>query len=166
MVRQNEYRLYLGCECSYDLCSSQRSGDYDKWKWFDYCLYEAITRLSLKERGRYPVYSGLNGVKLDTKVVTRGFFVTYVSASWKKEVSKAFMKDKGMLIEIDEEYRDTRWIYCCDVSWISKFPDECEVLFARASLRRGNDFSCEILDEVNGIQIVSLKKEGKDPTSS
>eukprot|EP01084_Bolivina_argentea_P308560 533595_1 len=28
--------LYTGCECNYDLCKSQRNGDYKKWKWFDY----------------------------------------------------------------------------------------------------------------------------------
>eukprot|EP01083_Nonionella_stella_P045837 122868_1 len=34
--------LYTGCECNFDLCASQRHDDYNKWKWFDYCLYEAI----------------------------------------------------------------------------------------------------------------------------
>ena len=39
------------------------------------------------------VYSGLNGVKMDREVVTNGYFVTYVSTSWSKEVSQMFMKD-------------------------------------------------------------------------
>eukprot|EP01084_Bolivina_argentea_P270560 460087_1 len=34
--------LYTGCDCNYDLCKTQRDGDYKKWKWFDYCLYHAI----------------------------------------------------------------------------------------------------------------------------
>ena len=46
---------------------------------------------------------------------------------------------------------------CCDVSWISKFPDDCEILFAR-SLGWLDNFSCVILDEVNGVQTVSLKQ--------
>eukprot|EP01084_Bolivina_argentea_P094903 170631_1 len=33
--------LYTSCNCNYDLCKSQRNDDYDKWKWFDYCLYHA-----------------------------------------------------------------------------------------------------------------------------
>eukprot|EP01084_Bolivina_argentea_P017723 33069_1 len=50
--------LYTGCECNYDLCKSQRNGNYDKWKWFDYHLYNAIKKLSAKESGAFPVYSG------------------------------------------------------------------------------------------------------------
>eukprot|EP01084_Bolivina_argentea_P259889 438713_1 len=28
--------LYTGYDCNYDLCKSQRNGDFSKWKWFDY----------------------------------------------------------------------------------------------------------------------------------
>ena len=115
------------------------------------CLYNAILAVSKRERGRYPVYSGLNGVKLDTKVVSNGFFVTYVSTSWKKEVSEKFIGvKKGMIIHFDVEYRDCGSdVPCCDVSWISKFPDECEVLFARPIdyYKQTTNFSCIVLDE-------------------
>ena len=126
------------------------------------CLYWAIRKLSYREKGKYRVYSGLNGVQMDTKVVSSGYFVTYVSTSWRKEVSQAFMgKEKGgMMIQFDEEYRENKCVLCCDVSWISKFPDECEILFAR-SLKddKGfNEFKCVVLDESNGIQTVSLSK--------
>ena len=116
--------------------------------------------LSIHENGKYPVYSGLSGVQMDTKVVQSGYFVTYVSTSWRREVSEMFMgKEKGMIIHFDEEYRDYGGVYCCDVSWISKFPDECEILFARSvDLWKGNDFKCVVLDESNGIQTVSLSK--------
>ena len=75
-----------------------------------------------------------------------------------KKVAKKFIgDDKGMIIQIDEKYRSNRFIPCCDVSWISKFPDECEILIARStSLRHNNNFSLSILDEQNGIQTVSL----------
>ena len=151
---------YLGCDCNYDLCASQRNGDYHKWKWFDYCLWNAIKELSVREKGQYPVYSGLNGVKLESKTVASGYFVTYVSTSWRKEVSEQFMGGEGMIIHFDEAYKDSKWIRCCDVSWISKFPDECEILFARSLQFRaeGNNFSCKILDDSNGLQMVSLKK--------
>eukprot|EP01084_Bolivina_argentea_P152502 266025_1 len=98
--------LYTGCECNYDLCGQQRNGNYDKWKWFDYCLYH--------------------------KCMKRGYFTTYVSTSWRKEVALTFMNGQGMVIEFDKEYKDTNSIWC-NVSWISKFPDECEILFARST---------------------------------
>ena len=140
------------------MCASQRNGDYLKWKWFDKCLYKAIVGLSHLEQGRFGVYSGLSGVKMDQKIVSRGFFVTYVSTSWKKEVSEKFMGGKGgMMICFDEAFKDNFGIYCCDVSWISKFPDECEVLFAR-SVDEYDNFNCVVIDEKDGIQTVALKK--------
>ena len=148
--------MYAGCDCNYDLCKSQRNGDYGKWKWFDFCLYHAIYDLSLKETGDFPVYSGLNGVKLDEKIVKSGYFVTFVSTSWRKEVAQKFMgKQKGMMIEIADCFKNDYYTTCCDVSWISKFPDECEILFAR-SQNRLDIFSCVILDESSGVQTVSL----------
>ena len=64
------------------------------------------------------------------------------------------------MIHFDKEFKDYAYTVCCDVSWISKFPDECEVLFAR-SMRDTwvmNNFSCIVLDESNGIQTIQLKK--------
>eukprot|EP01084_Bolivina_argentea_P158830 276668_1 len=43
--------LYTGCDCNYDLCASQRGGEYAKWAWFDRCLWRAIWKLSKKELG-------------------------------------------------------------------------------------------------------------------
>ena len=69
-----------------------------------------------------------------------------------------FMEDEGMIIEIDEKYRNIPYVQCCDVSWISKFPDECEVLISRSfDNNKFNKFSLSVLDEQNGIQTVSLK---------
>jgi len=156
------YCLLLGCDCNYDLCASQRKGDYHKWKWFDRCLWLAISRLSIRERGSFSVYSGLSGVKLDRKVVQNGYFVTYVSTSWQKDVSRRFIGDKGMLIQFDKAFKDNKdgynlhALHCCDVSWISKFPDECEILFARSIFDDDNNFKCMVLDESNGIQTVLL----------
>ena len=61
-----------------------------------------------------------------------------------KKHPKIWNADEGMIIEIDKSVRER--FTCCDVSWISKFPDEC------------NNFVVSILSEENGIQIVSLKK--------
>ena len=123
------------------------------------CLWKAIEGLAEKEYGCYPVYSGLNGVKMDTKIITNAYFVTYVSTSWSKYIASRFMKKEGMMIHFDEAFKDPRHggIICCDVSWISKFPDECEILFARSRYKGENNFACVVLDEVNGIQTVALK---------
>eukprot|EP01084_Bolivina_argentea_P019684 36604_1 len=149
--------LYSGCECNYDLCSSQRNGDYKRWKWFDVCLYDAIKRLSWNEIGSFSVFSGLKGVKIDNNVVKNSYFVTYTSTSWRKDVATSFMGgNTGMIFQIDKEYKTKSKVYCCDISWISKFPDEFEVLFARSS--NEGPFQCIVLDESNGVQTVSLKR--------
>ena len=152
------YTFQIGCDCNYDLCSSQRNGDYTKWRWFDYHLYNAIQKLSVVEKGSFTVYSGLNNVKLDRKSVRGGYFVTYVSTSWRREVATGFMVGDGMLIQIDEKFKNDDMILCCDVSWISKFPDECEVLFTRSVNGVWDVFKCDVLDDTNGVQTVSLSK--------
>eukprot|EP01084_Bolivina_argentea_P216131 367194_1 len=154
--------LYTGCDCNYDLCSEQRKGNYEKWKWFDFILYEAIEFLSECEVASYKLYSGLSKVKLDKKEVRDGCFRTYVSTSWVKNVALSFMDidsgGHGMVLEFDKSIR--RGFVCCDVSWLSKFPDECEVLIGRSGLIRYNQnaFSLKILDENNGIQTVSVNQ--------
>eukprot|EP01084_Bolivina_argentea_P308943 534329_1 len=159
--------LYTGCDCNYDLCSSQRNGDYLKWKWFDYCLFHAISRCSKWESGDFAVYSGLNNVKLATKCKKFCFFATYVSASWNKNVAQSFMKDNGMIIEIDSSFKENDWVQCCDVSWISKFSDECEILFQRGGDIYEKSFRCNVVDESNGIQTVALtNNDGLNPKST
>ena len=126
------------------------------------CLYWAIRKLSERESGNFPVFSGLSSTKLNTKSVETGYFVTYTSTSWDKSVAKDFIGgDKGMLIQIDPNYKGSFGVNCCDVSWISKFPDECEVLFSRSTDNYGDrysDFKCIVIDESEGIQTVLLKK--------
>eukprot|EP01084_Bolivina_argentea_P202728 346325_1 len=139
--------LYTGAECNYDLCKSQRNGDYNKWKWFDYCLFDAIYKLSVGECGNFSVYSGLSEVQLNTNFARNCYFVTYFSTSWNKSIAKRFIgSDNGMIIKIDKEFKNSSSVYCCDVSWISRFPDECEILFARSInwLFEGNNFKCSI----------------------
>eukprot|EP01083_Nonionella_stella_P153809 494659_1 len=152
--------LYTGCQCNYDLCKSQRNGDYKKWKIFDYSLSNAIELLSKHEKGSCKLYSGLRSAKMDKKEISQGFFPTYVSCSWVKDVSEAFMRDhtgKGMIIEFDKDVRET--FRCCDVSWISKFPDEYEILMSRTASfsRTQHGFTLSVLDDENGKQRVSLR---------
>ena len=148
--------LYIGCDCNYDLCKTQRGGNYHKWRWFDRCLYWAIAMLSLVESGSFDVFSGLGGVKLDAKAISEGYFVTYTSTSWSKQVAKTFMEsDKGIIVQIDQAFKVVS--NCCDVSWISKFPDECEILFSR-STHSVDGFKCTVVDDSSGGQTVIVKK--------
>ena len=94
---------------------------------------------------------------MDYKRVRNGFFATYVSTSWNEEIATTFTNGKGMMIEIDKKYKIRSDVYCCNVSWISKFPDECEILFARGIHYRSN-FKCEILDNSGDIQRVLITK--------
>eukprot|EP01084_Bolivina_argentea_P005387 10166_1 len=130
--------LYTGCDCNYDLCSTQRAGNYMKWKWFDRTLHWAIRHLNKHEFGDYKIYSGLNNVKLNQNKLS-GSFPTYISTSWSEDVAQVFVGGTGMLIQMDAEFRKSVLTYCCDVSWISKFPDECEILVAR----KADEFSLE-----------------------
>ena len=116
----------------------------------------------MRETGKFSVYSGLNNVKIDEKITMNAYFVTYVSTSWRKSVCKAFMKGtgqkkaEGMIIEFDAGFKDL--VACCDVSWISKFPGECEVLFSRQLEDFDHSkFNVVVLDESDGVQTVSLK---------
>lgn len=124
--------LYTDCDCNYDLCREQRNRNYSKWKAFDRILYCAIYKLSQFEKiSNLSLYSGLTNAKADENdnKLKGCYFPTYVSASWDKCVSLTFVQKRVMLIEFDNEICNQ--ISCCTVDWISKFPDECEVLIAR-----------------------------------
>eukprot|EP01084_Bolivina_argentea_P260387 439709_1 len=161
--------LYTGCDCNYAMCAAQRNGNYNKWKWFDYCLRHAIQILNRYERGNYKVYTGLNEVQLDKKHLSLGYFPTYTSTSWVRDVSQQFMGDKGMIIEIDEKYRSKKFCVCCDVSWISKFPDECEILFARSIHLDLDGYGCfklSVLDQQSEIQTVLLENADRETVNA
>ncbi len=77
------------------------------------------------------------------------------------------MKDNGMIIEIDSSFKENDWVHCCDVSWISKFSDECEILFQRGGDIYEKSFRCNVVDESNGIQTVALtNNDGLNPKNT
>eukprot|EP01083_Nonionella_stella_P183504 663381_1 len=85
--------LYTGCDCNYDLCASQRSGNFKKWIVFDYCLGTAVDKLNHAEYGEYPVYSGVGGVMLEfgKEKSIAGFLSTFTSTSWDKKNCRTFL---------------------------------------------------------------------------
>eukprot|EP00483_Globobulimina_turgida_P001131 UN01133 len=145
--------LYTGCDSNYDLCASLRNGNASKWKWFDYCLDIAISKLSQWEIGYYPVYSGINNVMLNKREIKNGFFKSYVSASRNAQIAASFKGESGILIEIESRKLFT----CCDVSWISKFPNEEEVLFAFYGT--GTKWNAKIINQTKDNQKILISKQ-------
>ena len=150
--------LYTDSDINYDLSKQQCNADYSKWKWFDYCLFNAIYKLSQREYGSYKVYTGLHDVELNDNERKCGYFKTYLSTSWSRDVALAFIHDNGVLFEIDETFRENA--ICCDVSWISKFENEREVLFARSIDAVLNDFECKVVGQDEDLQYVVLSEFG------
>eukprot|EP01084_Bolivina_argentea_P310481 537291_1 len=167
--------LYTGCDCNYDLSKEQRNGNYDKWHVFDWCLNEAILLLWKHEYSSFPLYSGLGNVMFDFNDVrfpSYGYLSTFMSTSWDINVAKTFLRengDKGMLIGIESRvcdmwYRYKPIIVCADISWISKFPNEKEVLIARRHPGGMTTFYPAFAKEIDGMQMVKFKdcKNGRD----
>lgn len=152
---------FAGGESNYALCKSQRAGYYTPWKWFDFNLYGALSKLSCRESGSFAVFSGFHATQCVQRDIERGYFQTYMSTSFKRKVAEEFMnKDgvkHGMLIQIEKEFKNAPGVVCADVSWISKFPDESEILFARSARTYSDSFECSVLDAVNGTQVVKLR---------
>ena len=134
-----------------------------KWKCLDFCLYSAIDKLSDYETHDENIYTGLAGIYLDeTKFDNEQnhhlLLKTYTSFSTDLGVAEGFATSNGLIIGINmkrakqlplwnnpnvpfdssilnvpmqEQYVG---LLCCDVSWISKFPTEREVLMAKHSI--------------------------------
>ena len=133
--------MYTGCDCNYDLCKSQRNGNYAKWPTLDINLYYGISILSsIENYSKYfddktflHLYSGLYNVRLKNNTKLNLFyFPTYTSTSYDKNESKKFAQNDGMLIQFDSNIIKEKQFDFCSVEWISKFPSECEILLARS----------------------------------
>jgi len=153
--------LYTGCDCNYDLTTCLLSGNYDKWRVFDFALSTAIGILSWHSRcNEVPLYTGLENIYVDEKFCIKGtpggdpchedraryeekgegvFLSCHTSSSTRKEVAESFRGAKGVLITIppQEVSKNLPWYGTkvggmAPVGWISKFGDnEAEVLFSR-----------------------------------
>ena len=77
------------------------------------------------------MYSGFHGIQLKHYSLNNCLFIDYTSSSVFREVSEEFINSNGMLLVIDSSLRKEYKMFSCDVSWISDFPKEYEVLFAR-----------------------------------
>ena len=135
--------LYCNGECNHDLCKSQINGTYQtKWPYFDGFLNFAISALGAAEVHFENLYSGLCNVALDIKSLylnTYGIltFKTNVSFSSDVNVAKEFRGAEGMILGLnmsrDFGYHYSERMRACEVSWLSKYPTEREVLVAKGS---------------------------------
>lgn len=148
--------LYTGCDCYSDLRQCQREGDFEKWRCFSTSLSSAINLLARSDSVPLPseLFHGLANVKMDENL-TRFLANTFMSFSWDRGVSEGFINDNGgngMLIVLREstEAQGREQPIAADVSWISKFPLECEVLIGRQS----GFGKVTLAGEAHGIQSV------------
>ena len=142
--------LYCDGQCNYDLSICQRDGTFSqKWPTFDALLNDAIMHLSAYEAHHENIYTGLSGVLLDiyqlykqwmfTGAISNPvlFFKSNVSFTRDLNVAYQFRGAEGIILGInpkqlsEDAVHGHDDIFLCDVSWISKFPFEQEVLFSR-----------------------------------
>ncbi len=129
--------IYSGCDATWDLSKTQRNGNYRKWRWLDRAIWEGIIGLSKRESFDCKVYCGLRGVGIAADQITQGYFNTYLSTSRDKAVAKRFLQFLGILVTFDENIKGTALgkhagsTAAADISWISKFEREKEILFLR-----------------------------------
>ena len=83
---------------------------------------------------------GICGIKLDvSKAVNNNgalSFITYQSFSTSLEVAREFAGNEGLIIAIKlnrNKQNIHEFLFCCDMSWISKFVSEKEILLRRNS---------------------------------
>ena len=144
--------LILYCNGTVDgnLSSCQRDGTYiKKWPMFDSLLNSGIIELSKYEIHDENIYSGLNGALLDFYQLYRQanfscllHFKSNVSFTKDLNVAYQFRGAEGMVLGINLKQSLEEDIFghgiksrisACDVSWISRFPLEQEVLISRHS---------------------------------
>jgi hypothetical protein len=146
-----------------------------KWPIFGAILDSAIRLLYKYDdiENRPPlVYHGLKDIEMDKSIFNNHGSVkrdncfkygTFVSTSWDKEVSLGFMAEKGCLFEINTSRRpnECQKLVGADVSWISKFPSECEFLIARkptfeiAEIVFDYERNCQLVKIQNGDNLHS-----------
>ncbi|ETO35303.1 hypothetical protein RFI_01760, partial [Reticulomyxa filosa] len=128
--------LYCGKSCNFEFSYDQIQFQHSKWKYLDWHLQQAILILHNHERREeesIELYCGLKKVRLENiKEIKEWFFISHVSTSDDIQVAKMFRSDRGCILHFHPSMRRANMIYSCDVSWISPFKNEREILFSRS----------------------------------
>ncbi|ETO34246.1 hypothetical protein RFI_02848, partial [Reticulomyxa filosa] len=136
--------LYCGKSCNVQFSYDQIKYKHDRWCYLDYYLQEAIMVLHNHEKfeeHETELYCGLKSVRLENiEEIKSGFFISHVSTSDDIEVAKMYRSGQGCILHFHPSMRRSPYIISCDVSWISPFEHEREILFSRS-------FTCFFFDE-------------------
>ncbi|ETO08741.1 hypothetical protein RFI_28646, partial [Reticulomyxa filosa] len=129
--------LYCGKECNVEFSYDQIQFKYNKWAWLDWCLRSAISILCMHERREetsMELYCGLKGVRLESleKEIKAGNFISHVSTSDDLQVAQIYRTDQGCILHFHPSMRRATNIQSCDVTWITPFKHEREILFSRS----------------------------------
>ncbi|ETO00587.1 hypothetical protein RFI_36853 [Reticulomyxa filosa] len=136
--------LYCGKSCNVQFSYDQIQFRHYKWPFLDTYLQEAIMILHSHERveeSEMELYCGLKNVRLENieKEIKSGFFISHVSTSDDIHVAKMFRSNQGCILHFHPSMRRPKLIDSCDVSWISPFKHEREILFARSFINFVDD---------------------------
>ncbi|ETO34966.1 Pfs, NACHT and WD domain protein, partial [Reticulomyxa filosa] len=126
--------LYCGKSCNVQFSYDQIQFRHHLWPYLDWYLIEAIAILHSHERREesdMELYCGLKGVRLENKEIKSGFFISHVSTSDDIQVAKMYRNHQGCILHFHPSMRRAFSIFSCDISWISSFKHEREILFAR-----------------------------------
>ena len=94
------------------------------------------------------LFSGVPNVRLEASIGEKIYLSTFTSTSADRAVAEDFADDGGVILEFD---KNVRYGLSVDVSWISKFPSEREVLRAV-----GAPFTVKSVEIVGGQQHIVL----------
>ena len=127
---------------THDLNSSLRNGDSSKWAVFGRCVKTGVFLLSKFERYyNIKMYSGLCNVFLNVDEIfgdydeIYGGFLEPKSFSTDLQVAMEFRGYEGTLLGIDLDCSDSYDCCLADVSWISAYPGEREILITNLAFR-------------------------------
>ena len=132
--------LYCDGDCNYDLSKSQRNGIANqKWPYFDSFLNLAIRCLSYFEEHQENIYTGICNVYYEFKDKEKNlmYFTSNISFTASLTVAQEFRGNEGLIIGLNPSRSlaaRAGWFRVCDVSWISRFPSEQELLCKRGSM--------------------------------
>ncbi|ETO34645.1 hypothetical protein RFI_02447, partial [Reticulomyxa filosa] len=128
--------LYCGKSCNENFSYEQIQFRHHNWPYLDGYMQEAIRILHKHERreeNEMEVYCGLKNVRLENiKEIKSGFFISHVSTSDDIQVAQMYRSHQGCILHFHPSMRRSNWIDSCDVSWISPFKHEREILFSRS----------------------------------
>ena len=160
--------LYTDGDCSHKLSRALRDGKYRNWKHLACAVRTGVFILNKFQRfHNLSIFSGLCDVFLDPQQAIqpngriRGHLKSPVSFSTDLSVAKEFRGSAGMLMELKIDDSINYNICMADVSWISKFSSEKEVLVIDLPLDIAPSQCLTRWNGKNPRQFVCLTKHSK-----